>query len=245
MTMTDTILFVKETKTCHYVMVIHTPRLCSEPGFKTRLEQRREAVIQCREIVDDDQIPTVEGTQAQSEEKSGLVQAESRPFARPQRVPVIAPPKLELQNQQAADKQAGQSTSTSDVLRKALEALLASNSLHDIPVAGGGAGTGAGRGEGGTGAGGNPNIQVLPGGEGEFWVEFIDAEAGLEDFQERVEDFLKNANGKLQRIEEALRAAGHDINKPLPSSGGESGEEEEDDNGENQQQRGRRHGQEL
>ena len=52
--MTDTILFIKETQTCHYVMVIHTPRLCGEPGFKTRLEQRDEAFIRCREVVDDE-----------------------------------------------------------------------------------------------------------------------------------------------------------------------------------------------
>ncbi|TFK54975.1 hypothetical protein OE88DRAFT_1694150 [Heliocybe sulcata] len=56
MTMTDTILFVKETRTCHYVMVIHTPRLCGEPGFKSRREQREESFIRCREIV-----PTIDG----------------------------------------------------------------------------------------------------------------------------------------------------------------------------------------
>ena len=35
MTMTDTILFVKETQTCHYVLHIATPRLCGEPGFRS------------------------------------------------------------------------------------------------------------------------------------------------------------------------------------------------------------------
>jgi len=52
MTMPDTILFVKEAKTCSYVLIIHTPRLCSEPGFKSRLESREESPIRCREIVD-------------------------------------------------------------------------------------------------------------------------------------------------------------------------------------------------
>jgi len=51
MTMTDTILFVKETRTCEYVLVIHTPRLCGEPGFKSRLEQMPEAAIRCREVL--------------------------------------------------------------------------------------------------------------------------------------------------------------------------------------------------
>jgi protein OS-9 len=51
MTMTDTILFVKEAKTCAYVLVIHTPRLCGEPGFKSLHETSEESLIRCREIV--------------------------------------------------------------------------------------------------------------------------------------------------------------------------------------------------
>jgi protein OS-9 len=51
MTMTDTILFVKEAKTCSYVLVVHTPRLCGEPGFKSRHETSEESLIRCREIV--------------------------------------------------------------------------------------------------------------------------------------------------------------------------------------------------
>ncbi|PPQ72146.1 hypothetical protein CVT26_006902 [Gymnopilus dilepis] len=52
MEMTDHILFVKETKTCSYVVVIHTPRLCGEPGFKSRRDAGEEAEIRCREVVD-------------------------------------------------------------------------------------------------------------------------------------------------------------------------------------------------
>jgi len=52
MTVTDTILFVKEARTCSYVLVIHTPRLCGEPGFKSRRDTGEEAYIRCREIVD-------------------------------------------------------------------------------------------------------------------------------------------------------------------------------------------------
>jgi protein OS-9 len=52
--MTDTIIFVKEAKTCSYVLVIHTPRLCGEPGFKSPLDSREEAIIRCREIIDSD-----------------------------------------------------------------------------------------------------------------------------------------------------------------------------------------------
>ncbi|KAG6814314.1 hypothetical protein H0H92_013439 [Tricholoma furcatifolium] len=52
MTMTDTILFVKEAKTCSYVLVINTPRLCGEPGFKSYRDTSDENPIRCREIVD-------------------------------------------------------------------------------------------------------------------------------------------------------------------------------------------------
>lgn len=45
------VLFVKETRTCNYIMVIHTPRLCGVPGFHTRLEQRTEAPVRCREVL--------------------------------------------------------------------------------------------------------------------------------------------------------------------------------------------------
>lgn len=52
MAMTDTILFVKETKTCSYVLVINTPRLCGEPGFKSRRDSGEQGYIRCREIID-------------------------------------------------------------------------------------------------------------------------------------------------------------------------------------------------
>lgn len=51
MTMTDTILFVKEAKTCSYVLVVHTPRLCGEPGFRSPRDTSEESLIRCREVV--------------------------------------------------------------------------------------------------------------------------------------------------------------------------------------------------
>jgi protein OS-9 len=50
-TSTDTILFVKEVRTCSYVLVIHTPRLCSVPGFRSRLDAHAHEQVRCREIV--------------------------------------------------------------------------------------------------------------------------------------------------------------------------------------------------
>lgn len=49
--MTDNILFIKETSTCHYILVIQTPRLCGDPVFRSRLESREESTIRCREII--------------------------------------------------------------------------------------------------------------------------------------------------------------------------------------------------
>ena len=53
MTMTDTILFVKETQTCAYVLHIATPRLCGEPGFKSARDAEGERDVRCREVLAD------------------------------------------------------------------------------------------------------------------------------------------------------------------------------------------------
>ncbi|KAI0737661.1 hypothetical protein BC629DRAFT_1241744, partial [Irpex lacteus] len=60
MTMTDSILFVKETQTCHYILHIATPRLCGEPGFRSRLDSHQETYIRCREIVSAEEYETID-----------------------------------------------------------------------------------------------------------------------------------------------------------------------------------------
>lgn len=83
MTMTDTVLFVKETLTCHYVLHIATPRLCGVPGFKSRVDDRNEAFIRCREILDE----------VEFEHADKSLPAADHPFKLPQKKkPVIAPP---------------------------------------------------------------------------------------------------------------------------------------------------------
>src|SRR6267154_739927 len=52
MTMTDSILLVREAKTCSYVLIVQTPRLCGEPGFKSRTELPEQTFIRCRQIID-------------------------------------------------------------------------------------------------------------------------------------------------------------------------------------------------
>jgi protein OS-9 len=110
MEMTDHILFVKETKTCSYVLVIHTPRLCGEPGFKSRQHAEAQAPIRCREIVD-----------KKPEDQAQLPPAE-HPMNVPMRRTVLPAPKLK---EKAADgSEFKQDDFIDDILRKTLQALV-------------------------------------------------------------------------------------------------------------------------
>lgn len=51
MTTTDQIQFLKETSVCQYILVIHTPRLCGEPGFQSARDKTPAAPIHCREMI--------------------------------------------------------------------------------------------------------------------------------------------------------------------------------------------------
>lgn len=79
MTSTDSIFFIKETKTCQYVLVIHTPRLCGQPGFKSPREDLQDTPLRCRKVVD-----TLEGTDP-------TLPASSHPFQRRAPKPLPAP----------------------------------------------------------------------------------------------------------------------------------------------------------
>ena len=99
MTMTDTILFVKETQTCHYVLHIATPRLCGEPGFRSRRDTREEAFVRCREVV---------ASPEQLEGMDRTLPEAPHPFKRPNRAQqqqkpaaVIAPPPVAQQQPEA------------------------------------------------------------------------------------------------------------------------------------------------
>ena len=107
--MTDTILFVKEAKTCSYVLVVHTPRLCGEPGFKSRRETSEESPIRCREIVHS--IPDTEDNFPDAD----------HPLKIPHRKTVLPPPAME----KGGDPQRKDNL-YSELLRKTLEAIMAS-----------------------------------------------------------------------------------------------------------------------
>jgi len=140
MVMTDHILFVKETKTCSYVLVVQTPRLCGEPGFKSRRDTGEEAEIQCREIVD-----------AKTERAINLPTAD-HPLKIPPRKTVLPPPPLK---NDPSEPLTVKEKMFNEILRKTLEALmgpengaestsggkdgeviieLAENSMEDMPV---------------------------------------------------------------------------------------------------------------
>ncbi|CAE6488174.1 unnamed protein product [Rhizoctonia solani] len=56
MSSVDQIMFVKEVSVCNYLIVIHTPRICSEPGFKSQRDSVKAAPIRCRHIVPEDTV---------------------------------------------------------------------------------------------------------------------------------------------------------------------------------------------
>jgi protein OS-9 len=119
MATSDTILFVKETKTCSYVLVINTPRLCGEPGFKTRHDAGEQGEIRCREIVDS--LP----------EERVLVPESDYPRKMPRQIPTLPSPKEGVPKEATLPSKG--KGSHADAIRKAVQALLGKN-YKDINV---------------------------------------------------------------------------------------------------------------
>ncbi|OJT03139.1 Protein OS-9 -like protein [Trametes pubescens] len=185
MTMTDTVLFVKETQTCHYVVHIATPRLCGEPGFRSRIDAEEEHFIRCREVLD----------AAEYESADRDVRPASHPFRRPrQQKKVIAPPPpppAETKAAESADEKAA-SDVHSEILRRALQRLLAHrehgpDDTHEV-------------------------VEQLPDGEGEFVVSFVDVELpeGADD-AEYADILIDDGADFGGRLHDILRAAGYEI----------------------------------
>lgn len=171
MTVSDTILFVKETRTCSYVLVIHTPRLCAEPGFRSPLEAREEALVRCREVV-----PTL----TEGNAYVGLPEASNPskvPFPRQKVVGMPAPPppaadqKAKGNSKDQGAKKGSVGGGTHDAVRRALESLLGIRS-------GGGDRDGQGR----------EGAQIVDMGEnGEFVIELDLAQLGYAEDGEELE----------------------------------------------------------
>ena len=116
MTMTDTILFVKETKTCSYVLVIHTPRLCGEPGFKSLRDKGEESLIQCREV--HDVPPSASGAEKPQNHHH---QGADHPIKLSRKRPVLPPPAEE-----SNPKKKGH---YGDLIRKTIETIFSTQDL--------------------------------------------------------------------------------------------------------------------
>ena len=213
MTMTDSIMFVKETKTCHYVLVINTPRLCGEPGFKSRVDQRDEALIRCRQVVDAATLANADSSLPESDHP-----------LRQRRTPVGAPPPLDAAeapsgaatetdgddpSQKVTDPAAKDGTTSpgavdhNELLRRALEAILQKAAAVDPE------GDGAGAGAGTAGA---PRVVVEDVGDGEMVIEFIseiEMDEGGHVRRRIVDDLSRVMDSKM--FEDALREAGFDV----------------------------------
>ena len=114
MTTTDSIFFIKETKTCQYVLVIHTPRLCGQPGFKSPREDLRDTPLRCRKVVD-----TLEGTDPTLPESP-------LPFQRrePKPLPAPRPSATAGDKKQSNGKDGANNDANSHLIKAALNALL-------------------------------------------------------------------------------------------------------------------------
>ncbi|KAI0831424.1 hypothetical protein BC628DRAFT_1407888 [Trametes gibbosa] len=192
MTMTDTILFVKETQTCHYVVHIATPRLCGEPGFRSRVDAEEEHFIRCREVLD--------GPEYASADRE--VHPAPHPYRRPRpqkkviAPPADAPPAAGGPGGGAAQQEKGEGKKDmhAELLRRALERLLAHQAAGPEDVHG--------------------VVERLPDGEGEVVIGFVDLDLGEgADGLEYADIVLGGEEeGDLGvRLHEILRAAGYDV----------------------------------
>ncbi|KAI0306519.1 hypothetical protein B0F90DRAFT_1690540 [Multifurca ochricompacta] len=190
MTMTDSIMFVKETKTCHYVLVINTPRLCGEPGFKSRIDQRDEALIRCRQVVDATTLANLDSTLPEADHP--LRQRRAPVTSPPPPIDAAEAPSGGTDGGDASHEPLAKGTSAldhQDLLRRALEAIL--HKTGNPPVDGSGAGT-------------TPRVVVEDVGDGEVMIEFI-SEVELND-EADLEQLIDS-----KTFEDALRAAGFDV----------------------------------
>ncbi|KAH9857001.1 glucosidase II beta subunit-like protein-domain-containing protein [Lenzites betulinus] len=178
MTMTDTILFVKETQTCHYVVHIATPRLCGEPGFRSRVDAAEEHYIRCREVLD--------GPAHAAADRD--VRPAPHPFRRPPPPKkVLAPPAAPGTESAKGEGPGAQKDAHAELLRRAIEQLLAHQGIAPGDVRGVGA-------------------------DGEVVFGFVDIDVGEDGEGQYADIVLGEEEGDLgARLHEILRMAGYDV----------------------------------
>jgi len=169
MVMTDHILFVKETKTCSYVLVLHTPRLCGEPGFKSRRDGDDDAQIRCRQIVE--VIP---------KEQSNLPSGDY-PLKISPRKAILPPPAAVVASKD--DKGASADELFNDLVRKTLAALVNKKQ----------------KGETGGGGEGEVAVEFVEVGDGEIVIEMLNPDDGEAEAQgDRLVDALRAAGHEVR-----------------------------------------------
>lgn len=209
--MTDSILLVREAKTCSYVLVVQTPRLCGEPGFRSRLETRDESLVRCRQIIDptSDQVSPSESTQLERRQAGEQVNANEYDHPlhllnRESRFIIPAP----LQGSSSSDKGDGQ---WDDFWKRTVEALMKSPEIQGLN-------------------GNNPQVFLNHGENGEIVIEILEeipmdgnGDEAVQvdvtaDEYARLADVLRNAVFDMKRDGETKRESDQDL---------EEGEEED------------------
>ncbi|EIW85028.1 hypothetical protein CONPUDRAFT_47616 [Coniophora puteana RWD-64-598 SS2] len=204
----DSIAYVREARTCSYVLEVQTPRLCDEPGFMSRTDSQDESLIQCREIVEK---PYVAGSPSDSThlEEASSSNAREVDFDHPhhmgrRKAMFPVPPPV------ASARDAGgnfKDSSLENVLQKAFQSLLANGELQSMME-------------------NQPRIVIEQGDNGDLIIEIVE-EIPYDSFDENMDAPAVNEE-ELDLLTEVLRQAALK-HQTEPTSGDEDDEENEDD----------------
>ncbi|EGN95410.1 hypothetical protein SERLA73DRAFT_186387 [Serpula lacrymans var. lacrymans S7.3] len=205
MTMTDSILLVREAKTCSYVLVVQTPKLCGQPGFKSRLDTREEAFIRCREIIDppsdksSEEPPQTELAdfhQQPLQTPTDTLNESSRPLhLTSRRSPFTLPVQDHVQGYTTLGSGEGSNkkgNAYDEMLKRTLEAILSSPELQAL-------------------SGENPQVFIERTGEnGEFVLEIVE-EIPLDEFAEAGDANVREGELDIAHLADVLRKAGIEV----------------------------------
>ena len=205
--MADSVLLVREAKTCSYVLVVQTPRLCGEPGFRSRRDAREESLVRCRHIIDSpiidspsDQVPPSDSTQLEQRQtgEQAILNESDHPLHllnRKSRFVIPAPAPLQSSlGSSSGDKSDGQ---WDDFWKRAVEALMKSPEFQELN-------------------GNNPQVFFDRGENGEIVIEILE-EIPMDDNGDaavqhdvtaeeyaRLTDMLRNALFDMKRDGETM-----------------------------------------
>ncbi|KAG1768357.1 hypothetical protein EDD22DRAFT_872805 [Suillus occidentalis] len=189
MTMADSILLVREAKTCSYVLIVQTPRLCGEPGFKSRMELPEQTFIRCRQIISPSLDSTSQTTHLEQRKPDG------HQIPQDSDIPLYLNRETRFATPTPAAKSslgpgAGQGEDPLDgILKRTLEALLNNPELQSL-------------------SGENPQVVFGRGQNGEIVIEILE-EIPLDDLGES--DLQERNMDNYAHIAEILRKASQQL----------------------------------